>query len=979
MTEFFLAIVNMGISASFIILLVVLLRLVFKKAPRWIFVLLWGIVAVRLICPISIESAFSLIPSAETISPEIMTDATPTIHTGFPAINSTVNPIISESFAPEPGASANPLQILIPILSVVWIVGCATMLIYAAISYIRLRRKVSTAVLLKKNIYESELTASPFVLGLIKPKIYLPIHMDERDIPYVISHEQAHILRKDHWWKPIGYILLAIHWFNPLMWLGYILLCRDIELACDEKVIKGMEKKERADYSQALLASAISHRTIAACPLAFGEVGVKNRVKSVLNYKKPAFWIIVAAIIACAVVAVCFLTNPKQDRFSLRIVIPPGSEEEFVYSHEEICATGNKIIIWSGEGLSDTEVILKSVNDKSETGYVATYLTPGRPVEFDAVKDEWFKVGVNMQNPTDQEIEVFVDVENVEVRISDESSLDKVTFEAEILEIHDRYYLVKPEPTWAINSADRIEVPLRNMYPSPEPLIGDVIEIEYSGEILETYPARIAEVYSIRVVREKETLSLNDVIMLSQQGYDLTWSDFEQFKYIETGSGLYIRVYEINEMFELWIGGGSPDSEPMYIYLALAGNIDTRIDIRDGGVTDFVSEHSAASIEESDRFIKDRTDPSKAAEEFLERYFNDLCTGNTDWGWNNSDYSQYDGLLAYSEHYYNDICIMKQWVNFVSYLADKDDGYNRESSMGRFSSLEVRSFGILDSLSDAEYHLQGYFKTTSFGTFLEMGMKRQNNGEYQIVYVAFPDWKEYNNFAAAFVEYMNAQGIQDYNKSAYIDHLRGRENEIREDWKAWQNAERIAAPYTKMRSEIELSRIAAKLNSNGVYPAEKTQNKKGMVKDIFRTERKDYPAENWVLLEVTQVFGDSMPEGMDFVGYASDMLEHYDSEICSEVEEFDPNTFFGKETPVKSIWRKTLMTEGSLSMQTDSVHDVYTRYYVHCSDGEEEYLLAFDFHNAVDYGVDGQAYDGWRLIQSLDDCEQWMKTLHFPH
>ena len=314
MTEFFLTIVNMSISASWIVLAVLLLRLVLKKAPKWITVLLWGIVAVRLICPFSIESALSLIPSAETISPEIMMDATPEIQTGITFINSAVNPVITQSFSPAPLSSANPLQIWIPVASIFWVAGMIVMLFYTAISYWRVKRKIGTAILLRDNIFQSENVVSPFVLGIFRPKIYLPFQISGQDMAHVIAHENAHIRRKDHWWKPFGFLLLSIHWFNPLMWLGYILLCRDIELACDEKVIKEMDTEQKADYSQALLTCSVNRRMIAACPLAFGEVSVKNRIKSVLNYKKPAFWIIIVAIVISLVVGVCFLTNPASNQ-----------------------------------------------------------------------------------------------------------------------------------------------------------------------------------------------------------------------------------------------------------------------------------------------------------------------------------------------------------------------------------------------------------------------------------------------------------------------------------------------------------------------------------------------------------------------------------------------------------------------------------------------------------------------------------------
>ena len=309
MSEVFLKIVNMSFAASWIVLAILLLRLPLKKAPKWITVLLWGMVAVRLICPFSVQSALSLIPSAETISPEIMTAQTPEIYTGIPALNNIIHPILRQSAA-SPQTSANPLQIRIPILAVVWLVGMAILFTYTALRYWCMRKKIGTAVKFRGNVYQSEAVASPFVLGIIKPKIYLPFSVSEQAMPHIIAHEQAHIRRRDHWWKPLGFLLLTLHWFNPLLWLGYALFCTDIELACDEKTVKHMEKAQRADYAQALLTCSVRRPSIAACPLAFGEVGVKERVKSVLQYKKPAFWIIVLAVAVSVLAAVCFLTNP---------------------------------------------------------------------------------------------------------------------------------------------------------------------------------------------------------------------------------------------------------------------------------------------------------------------------------------------------------------------------------------------------------------------------------------------------------------------------------------------------------------------------------------------------------------------------------------------------------------------------------------------------------------------------------------------
>lgn len=347
MSGVFLHVVNMSISASFVAAAVLLLRLLLKKAPKWITVLLWGIVAVRLVCPITFQSALSLIPSAETISPGVIEGETPHITSGFSTFNSLLNPIIDDAFSAEPAASANPLQTWIPIFTVVWIVGIAALLVSAAISYLRVRRKIGTAVLLCDNIYQSENVSSPFVLGLVRPKIYLPFSLNDEESASVIAHEQAHIRRRDHLWKPLGFLLLSVYWFNPIMWISYVLLCRDIELACDEKVVGALTPAERADYSQALLSCSVKRRMISACPLAFGEVSVKSRVRSVLNYKKPAFWVILIAIIASIAAAVCLLTNPVKtsdpdDRMqSLR--------EKFPMYFDQAQGMGLEIIIWEGE------------------------------------------------------------------------------------------------------------------------------------------------------------------------------------------------------------------------------------------------------------------------------------------------------------------------------------------------------------------------------------------------------------------------------------------------------------------------------------------------------------------------------------------------------------------------------------------------------------------------------------------------------
>ena len=310
MTDLFLSLFNRAVAAGWLVLAVLVLRLLLKKAPKWTRLLLWGLVAVRLLCPFTLESVWSLIPSAQTIAPKALLDPVPTIHSGISALNTVVNPILEQSSAATPEYSANPFQIWIAIAAFIWAVGVGILLLYAICSYVRLRKRMITAIRVEGNLYRSERTSFPFVLGVIHPKIYLPVNLDENTMAHVIAHEQAHIHRRDHWWKLLGFLLLTVYWFHPLLWVAYVLLCRDIELACDEKVIGDMDWAQRADYSQALLQCSIRRSTMAACPLAFGEVGVMERVKNVLNYRKPAFWVIAAAIVACLIAALCFLTDP---------------------------------------------------------------------------------------------------------------------------------------------------------------------------------------------------------------------------------------------------------------------------------------------------------------------------------------------------------------------------------------------------------------------------------------------------------------------------------------------------------------------------------------------------------------------------------------------------------------------------------------------------------------------------------------------
>lgn len=312
MAEIFQKALNMSIAAGWLILAVIALRLLLRRAPKRFRLLLWAVVGLRLALPWSIESALSLIPSAQTLPEGIMLERAPVLDTGISALNGAINPGFTAAFTPELGASANPLQVLLPIAAALWMLGAAAMLLWALVSWLSLRKRVREAVRLEENVYECEI-ASPFVLGLFRPRIYLPFSLENGERELVLAHERAHITAGDHIIKPLGWLLLAAHWYNPLVWLAYALFCRDIELACDERVVRGLSLSDRADYSQALLDLSRPRGGVRACPLAFGESSVKGRVKSVLSYKKPAFWLVLLAVVVCVGAAVCFLTDPKEE------------------------------------------------------------------------------------------------------------------------------------------------------------------------------------------------------------------------------------------------------------------------------------------------------------------------------------------------------------------------------------------------------------------------------------------------------------------------------------------------------------------------------------------------------------------------------------------------------------------------------------------------------------------------------------------
>ena len=441
----FSKVLHMSIAASWLILAVIALRLLLRKAPKWIRCILWGIVAIRLICLVSFESTLSLVPNAEDIASAMVrfsgesmaADGGPTIVSpieigGGASMDARPDgigggvPVAVRPDGTVPGghslaaeSRANLPYLWIETGGILWMIGLGCLLGYALIGYLRLRGSVSEAILLRDNIWIGDRVASPFILGMFRPRIYLSSSAEESQMGYMLAHEQAHIRRGDHWWKLLGYLLLAVYWFNPLSWVAYILLSRDMELACDEKVIRGLDEAEKKSYLFALLDCSTQRRMVLACPPAFGEVGVKQRVNAVLDYKKPGFWVVLVSVFVCLIVAVCFLTtSPKT--WQIKVTIPAEGTESFYYSDEEISPKGNTLTLYAGEGMGDGMIVLLPVEASQENAYgEPTYITPGMPVKLDVEKGAWYKIGVNrMRDPSGEDKVVYLSVENVEVRIA---------------------------------------------------------------------------------------------------------------------------------------------------------------------------------------------------------------------------------------------------------------------------------------------------------------------------------------------------------------------------------------------------------------------------------------------------------------------------------------------------------------------------------------------------------------------------------
>ena len=320
MAAVFAKLVSISIVANWLILAVILLRVLLKKAPRWITCILWALVAVRLVFPFSIESPVSLIPETTSVIQEavdtnlIHPEVVPSDTAAFPAQEGNSNIYIGI----KPSVSIIPF---------VWCFGVCLMLCYLVFSYFKMLCLVKEAVPEREKIWVCDAVTTPFILGIIRPRIYLPSGLLEPNREYVIAHEQSHLRCKDHWWKPMAFVLLSVFWFNPLMWIAYALVCRDIEFACDERVVHHYGLPEKKAYSEALLECSSNRKLVLACPVAFGETAVIQRVRNVLNYKRPRFWVILICIIVIVVTAIGFLTVPAKKDASDPVGTVPVQDE----------------------------------------------------------------------------------------------------------------------------------------------------------------------------------------------------------------------------------------------------------------------------------------------------------------------------------------------------------------------------------------------------------------------------------------------------------------------------------------------------------------------------------------------------------------------------------------------------------------------------------------------------------------------------
>lgn len=541
MNAFFLELLNMSLVASLLIVAVIILRLVFKKAPKAIICVLWALVGLRLVCPFSFESKLSLVPESELVTyiseQSENSDAVKDFEKVTRSVVSYDAPDGSVVVATKESVKFDYAGFLMDALPFVWIGGMALMALSSIISYIRLRRQMLICVKKDDNIWLCDGIKSPFILGIIKPKIYVPSHLNEEEQRVVVAHEQAHIKRLDHLFKPLGFLILTIHWFNPLVWVAYALLCRDIEGACDERVVKKMSGEDKKLYSSTLLSCSAPRHMLTACPVAFGEVSVKGRVKSVLSYKRPAFWICIAAVLACAVVAVLFMTNPVKKQTSgfetpeeliSQVILNNNeniytkdnflSESHYVFGTEELGGNKTTYYLWAacieyscenGElteglgGVGPKAVTVKEMPDS--TFELVEYWEPEDGEDYgDSIKEKFPEYLINrVLYGTSQDC-VLDDVkeaayEHFGIEKPDADVGEYPRFTGEILEVYEDYYLVAPTVGEVImdQKCEKVYV-----YHGGEVLFGkgDLVTVSYNKIIEDSLPPILPSVNSISLI-----------------------------------------------------------------------------------------------------------------------------------------------------------------------------------------------------------------------------------------------------------------------------------------------------------------------------------------------------------------------------------------------------------------------------------------------------------------------------------------------
>ena len=522
---------NMSAAAAVLVCVVVLLRFLLRKAPKWTRCILWAIVAVQLICPVSLRSplsVYSLLPRSNEVQTEQVEvfrrgggSEKPTLTLDTPQIAGYAPGVLTgqgaAAPAPAPQAQRAP-DIFLPTAGMIWLAGAAGMLLYALLSYLALRRRVRASVPLGSGVFLCDGIRTPFILGVLRPRVYLPSGLNAAQQSAVLAHENAHLRRRDHWWKTLGWLLLALHWFNPLVWLAYALFCRDVELACDERVVRDMEGAARAEYSQPLLDCAAPRAAVRACPLAFGEVGLKERVKAVLNYKKPAFWIIVLAVEACIVVAVCFLTRPgpiEAPDARAPVVTPtpyptaaPAPLPTGLPAYQDINMETAKVYLLGDAFYPEKESFhMFTVTLDESTGQFLYYETP----------------------------------------ISSYIGMGRYETDGDILTIRDLGM-----------GTERV-----NRFRAD----GDtLVWIAEGSDNFSFIKLTDGATFSL----EKTRMTLDDVLSLSEKGMALTWEDLRPFEGEDIGSGLYVYRYPIDDAYCLQVSDGKLDGAPIRALLVAA-------------------------------------------------------------------------------------------------------------------------------------------------------------------------------------------------------------------------------------------------------------------------------------------------------------------------------------------------------------------------------------------------------------------------